>query len=215
MAAKEYKVLDVKEWPNSEHPTYGSKLSVSFEGEGEPVDMTAKKFPVKGEIEYGEITDYYTKNGTARRKFKRKDREEAVAERAQTAFQKGFDSTKSDKPDEAYWQSKNDQIKAQWAIGQAVRLYIPQLTGQNRFDEEELESWAKELYAMVDRVAGSTSVAEELPKTGIERARQVAEETRANKLATTLDNGEPMPVDTTDYSQIDTDQPIDISDIPF
>lgn len=202
---QEYKVIDVKPWNGDEHPVYGKKFSISLEGYGEPVDITAKKYPVKGEIEYGVIEDYKTKNGTVRTKFTRAKREDAPQEPkpAQTVS----------KPDEAYWQSKNDHIKAQMAVKAAVNLYacIPETDSIRKMSPiAAVEFIAKELSAVVDRVAGSTSVAEEQPETGYEKAKKVAEELEAKKLATSLDNGEPFPVDTTDYSQ-----PINLEDIPF
>lgn len=208
MEAKEYKVLDVKPWNGEEHPQYGKKFSISVEGYGEPLDITAKKYPVKGGVEFGVIEQYKTKAGVVRSKFTRKSREDAPQEApaAQTV------STPS-KPDEAYWQSKNDHIKAQWAIGQAIKWCEIRATATNMQDGETegitgsyIEKRAKQLYAMVDRVAGSTSVAEEQPKSGYEKAKEVAahiaEKAEDEEIKSLLENEDQL-------------KPIDTSDIPF
>lgn len=61
-----------------------------------------------------------------------------------------------DKPSGEYWDEKNAAIRAQWAIAQAVQIVIGTGNSEGIFSEDKIESFAKELYAMVDRVKGGS-----------------------------------------------------------
>lgn len=113
-----------------------------FVGEGEPVKWVVKDpTQVKiGNSYYGTITEEKSKAGKPYLRFRR----EKVPE--------GSTGPSSDKPTEEYWENKQAQIKAQWAIGQAVQLHIA-VTANGGEEAQGIEATAKELFAMVDRVA--------------------------------------------------------------
>lgn len=71
MEVKEYTVKGVKPWDVPEDPKYGRKLSLSLEGIGEPVDMTAKNIPAVGDKIRGTVTTYTTQKGAERYRFTR------------------------------------------------------------------------------------------------------------------------------------------------
>lgn len=142
-----------------------------FLGEGEPVkwvvkDPTAIKV---GQKYYGSITEQKSKAGKTYLRFKR----ESVPE--------GTGSTQTDKPSEEYWADKQNQIKAQWAIGQAVSIYNRMDTeaAENVDFEQHVEDNAKVLFAMVDRVKNP----------------QPSDDAEARSLAKSLDDGTPINMD--------------------
>lgn len=121
-----------------------------FLGEGEPVkwvvkDPTAIKV---GERYYGSIIEQTSKANKTYLRFKREQRPDGAV------------SPENNKPTEEYWENKQSQIKAQWAIGQSVQLVLPYLKEGTKPFMEAVESQAKELYAMVDRVANPEEVDE-------------------------------------------------------
>ena len=87
---------------------------------------------------------------------------------------------------------KQAQIKAQWAIGQAVQLHIA-VTANGGEEAQGIEATAKELFAMVDRVKNGTTTA-----------------TTAPELQTTATTKKPDVV-VTDIP----DDPINLDSIPF
>jgi hypothetical protein len=109
-----------------------------------------------------------------------------------------FGSTKNTKPD---WQPRDDdRIVAQWAIGQAVNIYVnDKFLQDSRADfEPSVELWAKKLYAMVDRVKSGSdgSTTSQLP-TQAEKPQQAA-----------------LPKEDVVVMDIG-DEPINLDDIPF
>lgn len=99
------------------------------------------------------------------------------------------------KPTEAYWQDKQAQIRAQFAIKAAIQ-YAVNPAQDDLVDMQALEGFAIEFFAMVDRV--KVGVEEQ---SGYDKAQQVNEELKAKQLARTLDNGEPLPEYQGDYSE--------------
>lgn len=180
--------------------------TAAFYGEAEPIRWVIKD-PTTIEIEkeyYGNITDEVSKQGKAYRRFRREQEPEV----AQT----------TDSKDE-YWTGKNDSIRAQFAIKAALSKFETgcySAMGADRMTMlHNIRDFARELYTMVDEVQQPAETVEAPPMTGYERAKAVKEAIEAKQLAESLDNGTPMPVDTTDYSEIDTEKPINLEDIPF
>lgn len=147
--AENYTIKAVKKDPKEWESKYGPMKTwlIQVEGNGEPVQLNKKAespAPEVGEPLYGTITE--TEYG---QKFK--------SERLPYTGGGGGKS----------YQPRDDEaIKAQWAIGQAVQLYVTQRdeinatlkdTGQMMSDMEYVEGQAKELFAMIDRVKESKS----------------------------------------------------------
>lgn len=120
-----------------------------FLGEGEPVKWVVKDpATIKvGHKYYGTITEEKSKANKTYLRFRR----EKVPE--------GSPSVSNDKPTEEYWENKQSQIKAQWAIGQALQAF-PKAPELGLPDQDDVEKYAKELFAMVDRVASPEEVDE-------------------------------------------------------
>lgn len=68
---------------------------------------------------------------------------------------------KAERPQNSFKSQPKDEagIKAMWAIGQAVQLHSA-VTRNGGEEAQGIEATAKELFAMVDRVKGSTVVTE-------------------------------------------------------
>lgn len=143
MGAQDYRVKEIKLWPGDAHPTYGSKLSVVFEGIGEPIDMTAVKLPVVGEVEYGEIKDYKTKSGNLRQAFKRVKKEESSYTESTNS-----PSTSKQNGSPEYWTDKDASIRSQWAIGQSVKIAVAK--GPDNITE--IQDMAIKLFNLVEVV---------------------------------------------------------------
>lgn len=150
--AQEYTIKSWKPWENEDglvrdaHGNY--KGSATFEEfTSEPVDATFKTQPSPGDKKYGTISGYETKRGKTRMGFK-------SAPRPQDGQQPSSGQKKE-------WQPRDDNaIRAQFAIKTAVELHNKMQTGTNT-EFDYIEETAKRLYAMVDRVKGSTDA----PKT--------------------------------------------------
>lgn len=177
--AKEYELTQFKvgDFQDNHGNTWCDAV---FLGVGEPVRIVVKD-PTKyeaGQKLYGELKEQTSKAGKPYLRFYREQRPEG-----QTSF------TPSAKKE---WTPRDDShIRAQWAIGQAVSLAV----ATHKFGLEDVESDAKWLYAMVDRVKESTPVtASTNPGT-----------------TQTFSNGEPLP----DQVYEPTEAPINLSDIPF
>lgn len=121
--------------------------SAIFLGVGEPVKWVVKDPTTVsvGQKVYGRITDETSKAGKAYRRFRREKKPDTTY------------TPVNDKPTEEYWADKQAQIKAQWAIGQGVHLYIAQMQSLadkdiDISDIEFIEAQARELFSMVDRI---------------------------------------------------------------
>ncbi len=178
--AQEYKVTAVspktKEWSSQ----YGDMVTyyVKVDSETDAVQMNKKadsKPPQVGDELYGTITS--TEYGL---KFK--------------GEKKPFNTKPAYEPREDH----HEAIKAQWAIGQAVQVFISE-KGKSL---NQVEIDAKEFYAMVDRVKAG-----EQPKTGYDTFKQAGEAVKA-KQDTPVSNAE---VD----SLIASGEEISLDDIPF
>ncbi len=120
---------------------------MSLEGVGEPVKIVVKD-PMQfkdGMTLYGNITDETSKAGKPYSRFRREAKPD----------QQPFESSKPEakKDDDKYWEDKNSAIKAQWAIGQAVKATEMKASIDGYF--ADVEHLAKEFYLMVDSVKAS------------------------------------------------------------
>ena len=141
--------------PSDFKDDYGNTwCNATFEGVGEPVKWVLRDptKPVLGQEYYGEITEETSRKGGKYLRFRPKNAEDQAAP--------------SDKPTEEYWDAKNAQIKAQWAIGQAVQIFTYEQTEKQVVGLGGIESTAKELFEMVDRVKEGM--------TGYDKAKAVA-----------------------------------------
>lgn len=120
-------------------------ITAVFLGFGEPVKWVVKdvsKFKV-GDTVYGRIEEVPTKKDPSKtyNRFYREAKPET-----------SYVPDKEDKPTAEYWDNKQSQIKAQWAIGQAVQLHVA-ITQNGGEETQSIFETAKEMFAMVDRVA--------------------------------------------------------------
>lgn len=104
------------------------------------------------------------------------------------------DNTTFAKPAYQPREDHHEAIKAQWAIGQAVQVFISE-KGKS-LDQVEID--AKEFYAMVDRVKAG-----EQPKTGYDTFKQAGEAVKAKQ------------EDAVQVTDTQMDEPINLDDIPF
>lgn len=155
LTPRELTVKSWKAWVDQEtdeliQDNYGNyKGTVTFnEYNSEPVDATFKEQPEVGSKKYGSIEEYKTRAGKTRLKFKR-------ADRPQEEQNMGYGAKSN-------YQPRDDMaIRAQWAIGQAVQLYIAEpKKSEVKTAKEVVENLAKDLYAMVDRVKNDSAVKE-------------------------------------------------------
>lgn len=185
--AQDYKVLQFKKGDfQDDHGNYWCDMAL--EGVGEPVRIVVKD-PTQFHSDmtlYGTIEDKVSRAGKDYLKFKREKREE------QTEFHDRAGGQKAPQTqDDGYWDDKNAQIRAQWAIGQAVNFTGPENSMQ------DIENAAKTFFAMVDRVKGSNGLkAEGVKVTPIESQDDLTKRPLDNVLDV-------------------TDAPINLDDIPF
>lgn len=142
--------------------------SVTFEGVSEPIKWVVKDPTTVnvGDKVYGKITDETSKAGNPYRRFRREKR----PEQPENAPQGQSDE---------YWQQRNHEIRAQWAIGQAVNLYKDKVDTTDSSFGEIIETGAKLFYAMVDRVAAGEPEEETVSEEDI---KKVDEETFLNDI---------------------------------
>lgn len=105
---------------------------------------------------------------------------------------------------------KQNQIKAQWAIGQAVQILKPS-SPESVLNLDHLETMAKSLFNMVDRVKGSVVTDTKKqdwvkPETRerLKQAKEVADEARVQNALSPEEE-----------SLLDSEEPINLDDIPF
>jgi hypothetical protein len=172
-----------------------------FEGQGEPVAWVMKAETVQkiteSESYYGEIRDYTSAKGKLMPRFYKEQEPEQVATPAQSG------QTNIQKKE---WQPREDhheEIKAQWAIGQAVQMRNC-LKESALVPNDYIETEAKKLYAMVDRVKGEhLNLIDELSPEEIQARAEAARDAQRIK-------------DTVRDDIIETtDEPINLDDIPF
>lgn len=142
--------------------------SVTFEGVSEPIKWVVKDPTTVnvGDKVYGKITDETSKAGNPYRRFRREKR----PEQPENAPQGQSDE---------YWQQRNHEIRAQWAIGQAVSTV--DWTEKGVAIYEAVEQKAKQLYAMVERVASGEPTDEET-EISEEDIKKIDEETFLNDI---------------------------------
>lgn len=195
----EFKIAKVseqppKEWKGPHGPVY--YIKVLLEGHTKPVSVGKKKPDALrvGDIIYGNIEE----SDLPEDKFKPEQKPEYVKP----------DSKQSDE----YWADKQMQIRAQWAIGQAVNS----IKSDGEVTLDEIETVAKELYAMVDRVKGSsestdpkawTSGQTQMPSTGQTSIASGYEKAKATAQALKPDVVHDVDLDDRDI--------INLDDIPF
>ena len=203
--SKDYRVLEVTKG-NGEPDQHGNESYwVKFEGAQNSCLMVAKRAPEVGGTEHGDVTEQTSKAGKTYYRFKRAQREDGQTFHSEAPSFKG--SAKKE------WQPRDDdRIVAQWAIGQALTKGI----AAKVFDTETIESYAKEFYAMVDRVKGNDPKEqrgiEEKQSTGYAAFKAAGGQVKSEVLASEL-----PPVDAYSDVQIEEfdDEPIDLSQIPF
>lgn len=172
--AQEYKITKVSQQPPNEwkgpHGTV-YYIKVQLEGHIKPVSV-GKKAPDALKAGY---TIYGTIEPTdlPEDKFKSEQKPEYQA-----------------KPEQSpeYWSNKDSQIRAQWAIGQAV-LITKGAVITTEYDERRIEEIAKALFSMVDRVKVVTDTKE----------KPLSDEDYQEQLGASFDN----------------DGEINLADIPF
>jgi hypothetical protein len=204
------------------------KGSVHFDEDERQADATFKTQPEKGDKKYGDLVEYETRSGNKRLKFQRTDRPLD----GQTSLTPANDHKGE------YWDDKNAQIRAQWAIGQALKwLKISDVSKEPNYDN--VETLAKEVFAMVDRVKGvsestdpkdsqqssnhgklpDSKTLEMRPTTtngnsGYEKAKAQHQTLKA-RTPEQQDKDEDKELSAALRATIDNDEPIDLKDIPF
>lgn len=124
---------------------------MALKGVGEPVRIAVKD-PTQfhdGMILYGSIETKQSRAGKDYLKFKRMEKEEQQPPLSPTGG-----TTKKE------WIPRDeDAIRAQWAIGQSVILHnhVDKSAESSAPNTNYIEQYAKELYAMVDRVKAPTA----------------------------------------------------------
>jgi hypothetical protein len=134
--AKEYTILSFKasDFVDDHNNTW---CDILFEeAKTEPVKIVVKdpgKFS-EGDKLYGEVKQVESRAGKMYWRFYRKERpqEDALNSRAEN------------KPDDEYWEKKNQTIRAQWALGQSVGVFGDDL--------DNVLEYATKLFKLVDRV---------------------------------------------------------------
>lgn len=119
--------------------------TVAFLGISEPIKWVVKD-PSKvkvGDKVWGKITDETSKAGKPYLRFRKEKRPDDI----KTVYDL--------KSNDEYWADKQAQIKAQWAIGQAVQVGIAGIEAGVEVKTDDIELQAKKFYAMVDRVKDS------------------------------------------------------------
>lgn len=133
--SQDYKLLQFK--PSDFQDQHGNTwCDVAFEGISEPVKWVVKD-PARVEVGksyFGRIEQKTSKANKPYQRFYAEKKEEAP---------------KSEQTDE-YWQERNDTIRAQWAIGQAVQA-TELKADANGYDIDVLDL-AGRFFNMVDRV---------------------------------------------------------------
>lgn len=158
---QEYTLVDVEIPKVPFTDTNGNHwITAVFEGYGEPVKWVIKdpKTAIVGEKYYGEIKDWTSAKGKTMPRFFRKPRPDNDTSPGQshTGTTAGYQKKE--------WQPRDDdRIVAQWAIGQATQIAIAtrKTIDLKSSPLDEIETWAKELFAMVDRVKQGTPTAKE------------------------------------------------------
>lgn len=139
--AQDYEVLDFKK--GIKQDDYGNYwCSMALKGVGEPVSIAVKD-PTQfstGMTLYGTVENKVSRAGKDYLKFKREKKEEVSS---------------PGEPAKTSWQPRDDMaIRAQWAIGQAVNMAAQ----VDKAPLSDIEEYATQLFAMVDRVKGSAPV---------------------------------------------------------
>lgn len=129
-----------------ENNKYGVYYDVKFEGDADTFLWLAKTAPEPGQKVYGHLEE--SKSGKSV-KFRRAKKEDTPQEASSA-------SPANNQPSGEYWDDKNATIRAQWAIGQAVQVFINKSDKNNIFHSGDIEGYARTLYAMVDRVTGGS-----------------------------------------------------------
>jgi hypothetical protein len=211
--AQEYTVKAWEPWMDREtdelvRDKFGNyKGTVFFDEDPRNVDGTFKVQPLPGDKKFGDLVDYKSSAGNARLKFQRAERPEA----GQSFHDRAPSAAKKE------WQPRDDDaIRAQWAIGQAVSMHNDDkaVTGAQFIAGGDkslpaIEATAKQLFAMVERVKGSsdlkaTGVAgTNQEKTGYDAFKEQGETIKQK----TFNDGSPV---------FDiTDEPVKMDELPY
>lgn len=177
---------------------------MALKGVGEPVRIVVKD-PTQfhdGMTLYGRITEEVGKtSGKPYQRFRREKRDDET----RTYSQSAGTTTKKE------WQPRDDDaIRAQWAIGQASSFFAQVEGGKASGDDpagyRRVEEIAKQFYAMVDRVKGSSVTQEPTVSPEELQARRDTQRDAERLKATVRDD---------DISLGNMDEPINMDDIPF
>lgn len=199
--AQEYKVTSVEN-TGKQDQNGNDMFWVSFDGVQDNALMFAKKMPETGTLEYGELTNETGKTGKPYLRFRRKQKEDGQTFHSEVKSFKG----------EKEYTDHHEEIKAQWAIGQAVQWCIAHPSQVY----DDIEGTAKEFYVMVDRVKGNDPKEqrgiEDNPATGYDVFKSAGGQVKSQALAD--DQPPTSAYDDVVVEEID-DSPIDLSEIPF
>lgn len=202
----EYKVARVsdeepREHFNEQYKTTTYYIKVMLEGHARPVTIGKKS---RDALKIGD-----TVNGTI-----------LPTEYDTDNFKSEFN--KAGSPGQAFTPKDTAEIKAQWAIGQAVateyNLYGIEFekTGKASFGVDSIESRARQYFAMVDRVKDNNLVSRSVGTpvvSGYAQAKEAADKLRQTTTAATP--GHETFADGSPVFDPFHDEPINLNDIPF
>lgn len=136
--AETYKIKDLKV-SDFQDPNGNTAVNMALEGVGEPVTIFVKD-PTKmheGDELYGNIVEKTSRAGKPYQRFYKEQKEDS-----------NFQKKDYQAPAKKEYQPRDDcAIQAQWAIGQAVQVFV-----NGQIEHESIEAQAKDFFAMIDRV---------------------------------------------------------------
>lgn len=172
--AEYFTVTDVQYWTTTDEETgeeveikdsFGNyKLSVTFEGHGEAVDMTAKIPPKLHEKEWGHIESYQTKAGKTRHRFKRDKKDDFASPAYTKAVNTRVETTEKSPGYEA-------GTNARWALKLSVDTF-KQVLGrvpEEDFDYKIILEFAEWLLSSFEKLAYGKQETAQKPSSGYEK----------------------------------------------
>lgn len=192
------------------------KGTVWFEEDSRQADGTFKTEPRPGDKKFGDLVDYTTQSGKTRLKFQRAERPQEPIN--QTSDNAHVSAKREWKTDDEFYGDKNAQIKAQWAIGQALSIFLA--AGSTSIADDQLEEQAKKLFVMVDRVkVSSESITYKVNASTDKSMTEPSGYAKAKAAHQTLKARTPEQEDKDEDEEIkslvQTEDPINLDDIPF
>lgn len=204
--AQEYTVTQFQ--PSDFRDDHGNTwCDMVLQGIGEPVKIVVKdpNSITTGAVLYGTVKEMTSKAGKQYNRFYREQRPEQA--QGGSKYEPRADH--------------HEEIKAQWAIGQAVQMTIgfAQVNKEVNYSERYIEEEAKKLYAMVERVKGSSESTS--PKAQTNLGEQTVTTTSSKPQARDWDKlgqGKEEDVDAEYESLVKSayaSEAINLDDIPF